>query len=563
MKVGFDPDLEVVGNARSASAWLAGLSPQPAVRLHAIHRLLGRLAQQSTASLGAGQRNFVEALEVVRVEQWRTIATGLEQLAGRPAPFTPIEWPLLHSALAGLQALRNLYKRIHAQHARAGSKVDDEANTDAQAQARVGLLSLSRALDAQSRMVALQLTHRCVPQEADWDELCVLARSLRRSAVQDDALPDEVPLVHPATARALFVYPLLLECASLPSRTVAQSDLVRRLAARLASRVGYRIDKGAPSDNEHGPRLALTAAHGVRLDTHRVPQMLAKWRGRWFGAGDSTESASALPLPEAEVARLFDELGRCWAPAPTPRIAGAHPAASAAARPVRLRFGLPTTGEADRRFSGGACATVAAAKGEGDGRYEYGRWEQNTIIRMAFAGVTVEAVETGDWIGPSESATRLVDRPDGATVIARESSVPRVAPGALVAVEHVDEAAQHARQSVCLGTVEAIEQLPGRESHASRAHWLVVRLWTGEARAVGVRVGERAAFEDAWLLRGLGASFELPCLVLAPGRARGGDSGVLREAGEEVAIRFVSVLDRGIGHERLSMRTESGREAGR
>ncbi|MCD6682112.1 MAG: hypothetical protein LT102_15955 [Burkholderiaceae bacterium] len=563
MKVGFDPDLEVVGDARSASAWLAGLSPQPAVRLDAIRRLLGLLAQQSTASLGAGQRDFVEALEVVRVEQWRTIVTGLEQLAGRPVPFTPIEWPLLHSALAGLQALRNLYKRIHAQGARAESNADDQANAEAQAHARVGLLSLSRALDAQSRTVALQLTHRCVPQQADWDELCVLARRLRRSAVHDDALPDEVPLVSPATARALFVYPLLLECASLPSRTVAQADLVRRLAARLASRVGYRIDKGAPSDNDHGPRLALTAAHGVRLDTHRVPGMLAKWRGQWFGAGDSSESASVLPLPEAEVARLFDELGRCWAPAPTPRIAGAHPAASAASRPVRLRFGLPAAGMADRRCAGEARMTGAVARSDGDGRYEYGRWEQNTIIRMAFAGAPVEAVETGDWIGPSESATRLVDRPDGVTVIARESAVPRAAPGALVAVEQVDEAAPHARRSVCLGTVEAIEQLPGRESHASRAHWLVVRLWAGEARAVGVRMGDCTAFEDAWLLRGLGASFELPCLVLAPGRARGGDTGVLREASEEVAIRFVSVLDRGIGYERLSMRTESAREAGR
>jgi len=557
MKVGSDLDLEVVGDARSASAWLAGLSAQPAARLDAIRRLLVRLSQQSTASVHAGPRSLVEALEPLRVEQWRAIATGLEQLAGRPVPFTPIEWPLLHSALAGLQALRNLYKRIHAQ----GARADAHAQAHARARARLGFLSLSRALDAQSRIVALQLSYRCVPQEADWDELCVLARSLRRSDQQDDALPDATPLVQPATARALFVYPLLLECASLSSRTVAQADLVQRLAARLASRVGYRIDKGAPSDNEHGPRLALTAAHAVRLDTHRVPQMLAKWRGQWFG--DSSQNGIALPLPEAEVARLFDELQRCWAPASTPRIAGAHPAASAASQPVRLRFGLPATGMAERRPAADARISSAAPERDGDGRYEYGRWEQNTIIRMAFAGAPVEAVENGDWIGPTESATRLVDRPDGVTVIARESSVPRAAPGWLVAIEHAGEAAQDARRSVCLGTVEAIEQLPGRESHASRAHWLVVRLWAGEARAVGVRVGDCAAFEDAWLLRGLGASFELPCLVLAPGRARGGDSGVLREAGDEVAIRFVSVLDRGIGHERLSMRTESARDTSR
>ncbi len=562
MKVGFDPDLEVVGDARSAKAWLAGLSPQPVARLDAILRLLGSLSQRCTATAPAGPRGLIEALEPVRVAQWRVIAATLEPLAGRPVPFTPIEWPLLQSALAGLHALRNLYKRIHAQGARAeeANRVDTAANGGlAAAQARFpGFLPLARALDAQSRIVALQLIHRCVPQEADWDELCVLARSLRRSALQDEALPDEVPLVHPGTARALFVYPLLLECASLPSRTAAQVELVQRLAARLASRVGYRIDKGAPRDNDHGPRLALTAAHAVRLDTHRVPQMLANRRRQWFGAGDSPDGAIALPLPEAEVARLFDELERCWSSATTPRIAGAHPAASAAAQPVLLRFGLPISGAAERRPA--TRPMPNAPKPEADGRYEYGRWEQNTIIRMAFAGAPAEAARNPDEIGPSECATRLVDRPDGSTVIARESSVPRTAPGALVAVEHAPEAPQEARRSISLGTVEAIEQLPGRQSHASRAHWLVVRLWAGEARAVGVRVGDDGrAFEDAWLLRGLGASFELPCLVLAPGRARGGDTGVLREAESEVAIRFVSVLDGGSGYERVSMRTESGR----
>jgi len=565
MKVGFDSDLESIGDARSASAWLGGLPAQPGARFEAIRALLRALSERSTAAAQPGPQGLSEVLERVRVEQWRTIVARLQPLAGRPLPFTPIEWPLLREALGSLQALRDLYKRIQAQDPRSRD-IGPAASADARGFAGAAP-ALARALDAQARIVALQLQYRCVPQVSDWDELCRLARHLRRTSLQDETLRDEVPLVGPATGRALFVYPLLLECASLPARPVPEADTALRLAARLASRVGYRIDAGAPRDNEHGPRVALTADHGVRLDTHRIPRMIARWRAQWFEGAASNE-AFALPLPRADAMRLLEELEHCWSPGTTPRIAGAHPAASAASQPIRLRFGLPRVPVADRRPAAGAAAPKSPPR-TGEGRYEYGRWEQNTIIRLAFGRSPEPAVESPASIGESECAMRLVDRPDGRTVVARECAVPRVVPGALVAIEHARDAMAEAGRSaaprqagrtISLGTVEAIEQLPGRESHASRAHWLVVRLWAGEALPVGVRVGDAAAFEDAWLLRGLGASCELPCVVMAPGRARGGDTGVLREPDGEVGIRFVSVLERGAAHERLSMRTESGRD---
>ncbi|HEY0878378.1 MAG TPA: hypothetical protein VGE10_07975 [Zeimonas sp.] len=581
MNVGFDSELEGISGAESAKAWLRRLSDDPGARLDAIHAWLGKLTESAGAARRPAPHALIDILEVLRVEQWRAVVARLEPLAGRPVPFTPIEWPLLHSALASLRTLRNLYKRLHAQTLRAG---EASGRIPGARESMTGVLPLVRALDAQARVVVLLLRHRCVPQAEDWDELCVLARNVRRSSFQDEALSDEVPLVKPTTARALFVYPLLLECAWLAARMGAEADLARRIAARLASRVGYRIDRGAPRDNEHGPRVALTAEHAVRLDTHRVPAALAKWRGQWFGDGEATKaSALPVPLPEADAMRLFDDLERCWAPAATPRSTGAHPAACAASQEIRLRFGLPKTHAADFRpaagpasprgpgASGSAGGANGDATGTGDARYEYGRWEQNTIIRLAFGSASPGPAATANWIGDSELATRLVDRPDGRTVIARESSIPRSAVGTLVAIEHEAEtpadravfsvAAPQPHRSIALGNVEAIEQLPGRDGHASRAHWLIVRPWAGQAIAVGVRVGESVFFEDAWLLRGLGASCELPCLVMAPGRARGGDPGVLREPGGEVAIRFVTVLDRGVGYERLSMRTESARGA--
>lgn len=582
MNVGFESGLEGISDAESASAWLRRLSDDPGARLDAIRALLERLSESASTTVRWGPETLNGVLERLRVDQWRAIVARLEPLSGRPVPFTPSEWPLLHGALANLHVQRNLYKRVYAQILRA---TEVTGGIPGARDSMAGVLPLVRALDAQSRIVALQLQHRCVPQAGDWDELCVLARGVRRTSFQDEPLPDEVPLVKPSTARALFVYPLLLECASLAARSGAEAELAQRLAARLASRVGYRIDHGAPRDNEHGPRMALTADYAVRLDTHRVPDALARWRRQWFGEGASRAGAFPLRLPEADAVRVLADLERCWARAATPRSTGAHPVASATTQCVRLRFGLPRTHSADLRYGStgvptraGNMLSIAAntqvtpsTRSGGESRYEYGRWEQNTIIRLAFGTSTAGDGAMPSWIGESERAARLADRPDGRAVLARESAIPRCAPGALVSIEN--EAAVGAAQpsrgakrreadrSIAIGSVEAIEQLPGNDAQASRAHRLVVRLWAGQAIAVGVRVGDSAFFEDAWLLRGLGASSELPCLVLPPGRARGGDTGMLREPGGEVAIRFVTVLDRGTGYERLSMRTESGREA--
>lgn len=591
MNVGFDSDLEGIHDAESARAWLRGLSGDPGARLDSIRTLLARVSESATAAVRWRAQALNDVLEVLRVDQWRAIVGRLEPLAGRPVPFTPIEWPLLTSAIDSLQVLRNLYKRAYAQTLRAD---ESTGGIPGARDSLAGVMPLVRALDAQARLVSLQLRHRCVPQAADWDELCVLARGVRRSSFQDESLPDAVPIVKPVTARALFVYPVLLECASLAARVGAESELAQRLAARLASRVGYRIDHGAPRENAHGPRIALSADYAVRLDTHRVPASLARWRTQWFGDGDTARSiAFPLPLPEVEALRLLADLERCWAPADTPRSTGAHPAASAASRRIRLRFGLPKTHSADSRPAAGGSAraespTVAPLTvpgftrhtGEprfprtgGESQYEYGRWEQNTIIRLAFGSPMIRDGAGPTWIGESERAARLADRPDGRTVIARDLAIPRAAPGMLVALEEDADPPAHRKAgaspapassparvpSFALGIVEAIEQLLGREGHASRAHWLIVRLWAGQAIPVTVRVGDALFFEDAWMLRGTGASSELPCLVMAAGRAHGSDPGMLREPSGEVAIRFVSVLDRGTGYERLSMRTESAR----
>src|SRR5690606_2875709 len=108
MNVGFDSELEGISDAESARAWLRRLSDDPGARLDAIRTLLERLSESASTTVRWGPSTLSGVLEAMRAEQWRAIVARLEPLAGRPVPFTPIEWPLLHSALASLHVLRNL-----------------------------------------------------------------------------------------------------------------------------------------------------------------------------------------------------------------------------------------------------------------------------------------------------------------------------------------------------------------------------------------------------------------------------------------------------------------------
>src|SRR5690606_34831018 len=191
MNVGFDSELEGISDSESAGAWLRRLSGDPGARLDAIRALLERLSESASTTVRWGPKTLNGVLEVLRLDQWRSIVACVEPLTGWPVPFTAIEWPLLHSALASLHVLRNLYKRVYAQSLRAA---EVSGATPAARDSMAGVLPLIRALDAQSRAVVLQLQHRCVPQAGDWDELCVLARGVRRTSFQDESVPDEVPL---------------------------------------------------------------------------------------------------------------------------------------------------------------------------------------------------------------------------------------------------------------------------------------------------------------------------------------------------------------------------------
>ncbi len=547
MSVGSDPDLARIRDAASCRRWLDELPDEEAGRLAAIDALLARLARP-----GLGADPLFEILEQLRIEQVRAIERQLAPLGARPVPYAEPEWRRLVAALASLRASRDLFKRAYSlMQGRDGS--DTRTLIPGATNALRVAMPLARALDAQARIVALLLRHRSMPLAADWDALCVLARHMRRTTFQDETLLDEVPLVKPMTGRALFVYPLLLQAAALPARAPAEAGFAERLASRLAAKVGYRIDAREAGENPFGPVLVLTAEHSVRLDAHRLPDSIARRRQQWLAGTGGTTTRKALPLAENATRALLDDLERRWTRAArleTGDSAGVPSPGVPSGGTARLRFGLPRIHAADMQpRAADACAAERAAEVP----YEYGgRWEQNTIMRLALgadvdrrdpAALVMAEGETVDGIGHPEAA-RLS--------CLRHGSTPRVALGALVAIAP--------ETGLSLATIESIEQVPGADYRRPRGQRLTLRCWPGRPVPVGVRIEGALCFIDAWLLPGDASQAELPSLVVAPGRAHAGASAILREPERDVPIRFASLIERGPGFERLSLRMESPRQ---
>src|SRR5690606_4161946 len=152
----------------------------------------------------------------------------------------------------------------------------------------------------------------------------------------------------------------------------------------------------------------------------------------WLGSAGSDPSArNAMPLTERATIALLEDLQRRWADA-SPVVAGGEPvavsgaAAPGAASSARLRFGLPRIHAADLQPK----ADGRAAEGGVDPRYEYGRWEQNTIIRLALGADGERRQPAALVMAEGETVDRVERRPGGRVVFERHGAAPRAALGA-------------------------------------------------------------------------------------------------------------------------------------
>jgi len=230
----------------------------------------------------------------------------------------------------------------------------------------------------------------------------------------DVPLPDEAPLLRSATARALFICPILVSLARPECRTAAEFALVLRLARRWAGRVGFRLEEGAlVHDGKNGPSLWLTERHWVRLVTHRLQRRLGE-RLRDLAALAGRPGAR-LPrgLSLESTRALIEDLEHHWVnPARCP---GSRRAARADATALRLSAASGAAGS-EKSHQAGVLALAASRS------YIYGRFEQNTIIRMALG----ELDRDDRWAPGPQAPSR---RPGCRSSASRQCSSPHSGPG--------------------------------------------------------------------------------------------------------------------------------------
>lgn len=570
-------DPAAVTGPEAFQAWLAALPEDAAERLTSIGRLLVRFGHRESHV-----DDFVAMLEQVRLVLLPAVDECLAPLEGRQIPYGAEAWRCLSDALTTMRALRTMYRRAASRMARepapAETAIPAPANSAAANSAPAGAappagdpavdeaarraLPLIRALDLQARILATLLLHRVEPLSEDWDEFCALGRHARATGLLDAQVPDALPLVRPVTARALFVHPLLLRLAGLPERSREDAAAAVRVASRVAAQIGFRVDAGAARPNQWGPSMALTESWSVRLDTHRVPRILARRREQAPApAGGAARSADAAGALLADLERRWAGSADLADPAPAGALAPgqdrAQDRAPGGAAYGVLRFGLPRRGEP-------AGPGSQSPDGRAQAGYEFGRWERNTIVRLSMAAGS-DAPEPGsfDPLAAAEPARFLRD-PSGRVLVERSLMLPPAPLGGLAALRFGGPAASGAgsrgpgagvaaaEAPTRLGSVHSVEQLAAPGYERIRGHRVAVVPWPGRALAVGLRLGAARFFDDAWLIRAEpGDAPVRDTLVTAPGLAAAGGRAVLREQGHDRPIRFTAVLETGPGFERV------------
>ncbi len=540
-----------IRDAASCRAWLARLSADDGSRLSAVDRLLRSLMRSDQAP-----DLVLEIAEQARPVHLVELGGVIDRLDTGVFPMNEADRRRFLAATESLRLGRNLYKQLHTRLVE-DSGVSTRSVIPGTAPSLRAVLPLARALDFQSRLlVALQRLRVTVDTE-EWDELCVLARHLRASTFIDTTLPDETPLLRPLTARALFVYPLLVRLARPEARTSAEFAVAARLARRWSGRVGFRLMEGAVShDGGQGPSLAISERNSVRLVTHRLKRRLDERRAEVDALG--RKGASRLPkgMTIESTQRLLADLDQAWiAPGLVPRVPLVR------LGEMRLRFGFPQiqAPQPQGRAAAGPDRPVAWHSAASRA-YIYGRFEQNTIIRMALGDEPV-ADPLLEWAGGARPAEWVsIERQQSvfdvtfATEGLRLGSLVTVvlsAPAADAKAPLLSQGAASSDGRRMFGRVVSLCQQLASDSRQSPVQRVGVAMWPASPTLVGVRLGEDPFFNDAYLLAPDPSSGEPLSLLMKAGTFRGADSAMLREAMRDVRIRVDHLIESGPDYDRV------------
>jgi hypothetical protein len=465
---------------------------------------------QTVASLvhdfGRMKVSAEESFEML--EQIRAAAIeGFDKLrisptAKRGVPISVADWEPLRRVMLAFKAMRNHYKRIYM-----GLLEDEGLQTrtviPGTANSLRTVMPLARALDCQSRMIAFSLMHQVSLDPVEWDELCVMARHLRVSTFLDEALPDPCSLIRPNTARALYVYPVLLWLAKPFGRNQLELQMVDKLARKWAAKVGFRIDSGhSRKENNQGPSVALTKDHLVRFDTHKLVRSLVERRCEISDPMSTKQSGLPAGVMLPQVIDLLNGLETAWGKC---EWVDATDEAQGPVLDVAMRLGLPT----------GIVKTEQASP-------------QSWFVRSHAESVKYFA---------------------GTKTIRRKSALPMASIGSLVALS-----TKKARPSeLIVGVVSECSQLTDSDLAPPHETSLVVRTLNGIGRAIDMKLPDSERFEPGYCLYADELD-DSPTSILVPtGRCKLPCEIQVREADEMYTARLDLRVERIAGFERLSL----------
>jgi hypothetical protein len=533
------------------------------------------------------------ALEGLRAAWIEAIEPQVEGLRNRPIPFAADELAAFHRVDVALRAVRDAYKRIHAD-----LRADSPDGAPAPASTRA-LLALARALDVQSRLLVSAARLRIARHRDDWDELCRLAYPLWSAGALDETFPDvSLPTGERAvTPRAAFAAPLLMRLLEPLGLSGVALEHARWVARHSARRAGVRIDvDGQPHVSAEGPALMLSVSHTVRLDTRDAHALILRCRERLAQGASPASIGLRTVMSSGAVDALLAQLASVWGPGhvPTPLV---RPPLTQALLAVGLPRDRPPDDAPSLVDDTVAREAFAATDADPDGGspYVYGRatgggCEFGTEARRpadaaaeADAEADAEAEADADADAVATVATEVASRRDEAVhelmqrigqpvgwrgqdarraVFSRGAEGPRLRLGQLVAVMPVRTAPRGTRAGrgrpgsgpsrLLVGTVVTLAQTGSADSREPFGHDVGVEFWPGAPIPVHVRFAATSGHEDAWWLPTTGKGSPAS-LVMRRDRFEGAAVVTVRDPSGERVLRMLRLIARGIDHDRVEV----------
>jgi hypothetical protein len=516
--------LDMVRDATSCKAWLAGVAPKDSERAIPAYGALLR----SLESRGLAPGVLLDILEVLRGPVLSALRVAIRDIEYRALPLDADEW-------AQFLAQRALATALHAAYTNLVPQLPDSLPAKAAPQGTVAVIprvqAIQRGLDMQARIIASQYRARVTPPQSDWDELCTLAEVARDLRCLDDEVPDLLSPDRMETCRAAFVFPILLRL-SLPATLTAPEFGVARMCARSwAGKVGFRIDPGtAPAGESPGPAFPISAEHYIRLDTQRLLQSLQR-RVQGLREGKTPQELGFDAKLSPQTCRYtLQRLAAAW----VRQIDGAH------------AFRQHPVGGFAQAFIGIPKAEAPAVPrgphgyGEGAGPYQYLKRLDDTVSVVSRetdegpSRIDRLFADTERWDVVSESADGFVFR--------RRERLPRVNLGNLVGLR-----LGNAGAPFLLGYVVSLRQCGLEETSggAEAIHEVGVKLLPGLPEPVSFQLDEGAT-EEAFHLKATAAMGGATTLVVPLATFREPTQVKLFQEARHRDVRLDALLMRGM-----------------